>query len=363
MQIFRQNRAKIKFLAATIMGSSTQKLYLCSLSSDAEFYRSVRTSGFIAVLTTFWKSRVRFFWKTNFAPRHPFFQTLGFLGQMDFGNGSQRNVKSSGRNQTDLAGLWWRISDVPRAQAKPPLNAMFCDMFWQIKTLQNFMNHASDHGKSCRKPLENHWNQVKQLFPPPKKKVIDHPPICTLSNAGVPDSPPETQHLKSSLMIGTQRPSGPSRLPTERTWISHTSCGNLVALLKEHKVKKNTYFWLPRKKCVYLPNFHCSQETFDFTFPRVLTYYVLRVATCKPRISFHFVFLPAVARQVALQKSIRGHSKVMHSSNSPCRKNTKIIEFWWEGLYWKQDDWKKKKHLFLICRFTALWLMAMAKII
>lgn len=191
MQIFRQNRAKIKFLAATIMGSSTQKLYLCSLSSDAEFYRSVRTSGFIAVLTTFWKSRVRFFWKTNFAPRHPFFQTLGFLGQMDFGNGSQRNVKSSGRNQTDLAGLWWRISDVPRAQAKPPLNAMFCDMFWQIKTLQNFMNHASDHGKSCRKPLENHWNQVKQLFPPPQKKVIDHPPICTLSNAGVPDSPPK----------------------------------------------------------------------------------------------------------------------------------------------------------------------------
>ena len=169
-RFFRQNRTKIKLLAATIMGSSTQKLYLCSLSSDAEFYRSVRTSGFIA-LTTSWKSRVRFFWKTNFAPRHPFFQTLGFLGQMDFGNGSQRNVKSSGRNQTDLAGLWWRISDVPRAQAKPPLNAMFCDMFWQIKTLQNFMNHAQDHGKSCRKPLENHWNQVKQLFPLPKKKM------------------------------------------------------------------------------------------------------------------------------------------------------------------------------------------------
>lgn len=214
--------------------------------------------------------------------------------------------------------------------------------------------------KAIGKPLKSSQTTIS---PPPKKKVIDHPPICTLSNAGVPDSPPETQHLKSSLMIGTQRPSGPSRLPTERTWISHTSCGNLVALLKEHKVKKNTYFWLPRKKCVYLPNFHCSQETFDFTFPRVLTYYVLRVATCKPRISFHFVFLPAVARQVALQKSIRGHSKVMHSSNSPCRKNTKIIEFWWEGLYWKQDDWKKKKHLFLIWRFTALWLMAMAKII
>lgn len=194
MQIFRQNRAKIKFLAATIMGSSTQKLYLCSLSSDAEFYRSVRTSGFIAVLTTFWKSRVRFFWKTNFAPRHPFFQTLGFLGQMDFGNGSQRNVKSSGRNQTDLAGLWWRISDVPRAQAKPPLNAMFCDMFWQIKTLQNFMNHASDHGKSCRKPLENHWNQVKQLFPPQKKKSSIIPQFVPFLMLGF-----QTRHQKHSI--------------------------------------------------------------------------------------------------------------------------------------------------------------------
>ena len=97
--------------------------------------------------------------------------------------------------------------------------------------------------------VESHWKTTEiksnNYFPPPKKKVIDHPPICTLSNAGVPDSPPETQHLKSSLMIGTQRPSGPSRLPTERTWITHkglTSCGNLVAL-KEHKVKKKTHIF------------------------------------------------------------------------------------------------------------------------
>ena len=101
--------------------------------------------------------------------------------------------------------------------------------------------------KAIGKPLKSSQTTIS---PPQKKKVIDHPPICTLSNAGVPDSPPETQHLKSSLMIGTQRPSGPSRLTTERTWITHkglTSCGNLVAL-KEHKVKKKHIFLVATKK-------------------------------------------------------------------------------------------------------------------
>ena len=125
-------------------------------------------------------------------------------------------------------------------------------------------NHVESHWKTTEIKSNNYF--------PPKKKVIDHPPICTLSNAGVPDSPPETQHLKSSLMIGTQRPSGPSRLPTERTWITHkglTSCGNLVAL-KEHKVKKKHIFLVATKKMCLPTKFPLQSRDFWLHIPKSL---------------------------------------------------------------------------------------------
>lgn len=192
-RFFRQNRTKIKLLAATIMGSSTQKLYLCSLSSDAEFYRSVRTSGFIA-LTTSWKSRVRFFFKQilrqdTLSSRLWVFWDKWILEMVASGM-SNHLVETRPTSQGSGGGFLMF--------QEPKQNHRWMPCFVTCFSKSRPFRTSWIMPKIMENHVESHWKTTEiksnNYFPPPKKKSSIIPQFVPFLMLGF-----QTRHQKHSI--------------------------------------------------------------------------------------------------------------------------------------------------------------------
>ena len=191
------------------MGSSTQKLYLCSLSSDAKIYRSVRTSRFLfgfnkylknqECVVAFLEQNQKYGRQDTLSSRLRVFSDKSILEKVASGmsNPLVENIQTSRFGNL----TWWNSGGIFGMFQEPDqINGGFvecnvCDMFFSKSRPFGILH------ESCQKSWKIIWETLKSNQttchnfppPPPKKKKKSHGPsqICALGF--------QTRHQKHNI--------------------------------------------------------------------------------------------------------------------------------------------------------------------